>query len=431
MNIKDNQSIRSNILIVDDTPTNLRLLSQMLSQHGYKVRVANDGCQALESVYANPPDLILLDIMMPGLDGYQVCKQLKDSERVRDIPVIFLSALDASLDKVKAFAAGGVDYITKPYQLEEVLARVEAHLRLHRLQRQLETQNAQLEAEIIERQRAEAALRQYASELEAGNAELDAFAHTVAHDLKTPLTAVLGFSALLEQHLERLTPQEMRERLHMITQGGHRMTNIINELLLLASIRKMDQIKCGPLDMASIVGEVCARLDVLIERAEATITVPERWPTAIGYAPWVEEVWVNYVSNALKYGGRPETGTPPHIELGFSTFALETPADSPADPDIAGDAAYLRPSTLQSQIPSLESAIVFWVHDNGPGIPQNEQSLLFAEFSRLEQTRAQGHGLGLSIVRRIVEKLNGVVGVESEVGKGSTFWFTLPGLPPH
>jgi DNA-binding response OmpR family regulator len=125
---------RGNILIIDDNPDNLRLLSNMLTEQGYKARSATNGKLALASVHSAPPDLILLDITMPSMNGYEVCKQLKADEQTRDIPVIFISALDEVLDKVKAFSVGGVDYITKPFQFEEVLARVKTHLALHRFQ---------------------------------------------------------------------------------------------------------------------------------------------------------------------------------------------------------------------------------------------------------------------------------------------------------
>jgi CheY-like chemotaxis protein len=133
------------ILIVDDTPDNLRLLSQMLSEQGYGVRAVTSGSRALASVQAAPPDLILLDVKMPEMDGYQVCKALKADPETRDIPIIFISALDALQDKVQAFAVGGVDYVTKPFQLEEVVARVETHLALRRLQKQLQEANKRLQ----------------------------------------------------------------------------------------------------------------------------------------------------------------------------------------------------------------------------------------------------------------------------------------------
>ncbi len=400
--------LQASILVVDDTRANLRFLAEVLSQQGYAVRPVLNGAMALASVEAKAPDLILLDIMMPDMDGYEVCTRLKSDPRTADIPIIFLSALNEVADKVHAFSIGGVDYITKPFQVEEVLARVATHLALRDLQKRLEEQNACLEAEIAERKRTEAILRQYARDLEASNAELDAFAHTVAHDLKTPVTALLGFSTLLERRFDQLPGDVVRERLHLITQTGHKMTDIINELLLLASVRKMEEIECGPLDMSYIVTEAQGRLGEMIERTQATLVLPENWPIVQGYAPWVEEVWVNYLSNALKYGGKPAAGAPPQIALGWS-------ARSDGAAVVNGDA--------------IPSHIRFWVRDNGPGIAPLDQPRLFAEFQRLEQTRVQGHGLGLSIVRRIVEKLQGNVGVESAEDQGSLFWFTLPSPP--
>jgi adenylate cyclase len=146
---------RGSILLVDDVPNNLVLLSRLLTQKGYTVRAVRSGKLALESIEAAPPELILLDICMPDMDGYTVCQKLKNSDHTRDIPIIFISALDEVLDKIKAFAVGGVDYITKPFQLAEVLARVETHLTLQRLRQELQIQNARLHHEIAERQKAE------------------------------------------------------------------------------------------------------------------------------------------------------------------------------------------------------------------------------------------------------------------------------------
>jgi two-component system sensor histidine kinase/response regulator len=162
----------------------------------------------------------------------------------------------------------------------------------------------------------------------------------------------------------------------------------------------------GPLDMASIVAEAQQRLAHMIEGHQAEIVLSDTWPAATGYGPWVEEVWVNYLSNAIKYGGRP-----PRVELGFVVSAC--PDRSPRAP----------PNGATAQ---PDGMVCFWVRDNGPGLTSEEQARLFTPFTRLDQVRAKGHGLGLSIVRRIVEKLGGQVGVESEVGRGSVFTFTLP-----
>jgi len=148
MSEQQGETVLENILIVDDTPANLRLLSQMLAERGYGVRAVTSGARALASARAAPPDLVLLDIKMPGLNGYEVCEQLKADPVTRNIPVIFISALDEIQDKVQAFAVGGVDYVTKPFQFKEVLARTETHLSLRRLQKQLRDANSKMEQEL-------------------------------------------------------------------------------------------------------------------------------------------------------------------------------------------------------------------------------------------------------------------------------------------
>ena len=388
-------AITGDILVVDDTPANLRLLAGMLTDQGYKVRPAPNGRLALTAARAAPPDLILLDINMPGMNGYEVCAALKDDPQTRDVPVIFISALDQTEDKIEAFTLGGVDYITKPFQIEEVLARVKTHLTLYALQRQLTAANHDLRAAN--------------AELEASNADLNAFARTVAHDLKNPLSAVIGFSSLLESRFTRMDPESVAESLHRITVTGYKMRDIIDELLLFARVRQIDTLEIAPLDMGAIIAEVLTNLELCIQESQAEIVMPEIWPVVSGYAAWVEIVWGNMISNAIKYGGDAEANIPPRVELGFS---------GPTSPI----------SSFPSPISNPQSQITFWIRDNGPGLLAEECAQLFTPFTRFHQEKAEGHGLGLSIVQRIVEKLGGQVGVESAgvPGKGCTFWFTLP-----
>ncbi len=388
-------TVTGDVLIVDDTPANLRLLAGMLTDQGHKVRPAPNGKLALMAARAAPPDLILLDINMPGMNGYEVCAALKDDPLTRDIPVIFISALDQTEDKVKAFTLGGVDYITKPFQIEEVLARVRTHLALYALQRQLAAANREL--------------RTANAELAASNADLNAFARTVAHDLKNPLSAVIGFSSLLESRFTRMEPEKIADNLHRITRTGYKMRDIIDELLLFARVRQIDALEVGALDMGAIVAEVLTHLQPHIQEARAEIVMPETWPTASGYAAWVEVVWSNLISNALKYGGDAEANIPPRVEVGFI---------------LPGQTSQL----AHRSIPHHQSFITFWVRDNGPGLTPDETAKVFTPFTRFHQEKAEGHGLGLSIVQRIVEKLGGQVGVESSgtPGEGCTFWFTLP-----
>jgi len=252
---------------------------------------------------------------------------------------------------------------------------------------------ARAQQEIAERERAEEALRQQALELEARNAEMDAFAHTVAHDLKNPLGLIIGYTDILNKYYTTLQDEERERCLTDVVRTAHKMNNIIEELLLLSEVRKAE-VERTSLDMAAIVAEAQQRLAYVIKTSRAEIIAPpvSAWPAALGYGPWIEEVWVNYLSNAIKYGGQP-----PRVELGAETLS--------------------------------DGMLRFWVRDNGPGITPEDQARLFAPFTRLDQIRAGGHGLGLSIVRRIVEKLGGQVGVESQVGCGSTFSFVLSAAP--
>ncbi|HUU95339.1 MAG TPA: PAS domain S-box protein [Phycisphaerae bacterium] len=220
--------------------------------------------------------------------------------------------------------------------------------------------------------------------------ELDAFAHTVAHDLKNPLSAVLGFAELLTAEGVELSQKDVRESLQAVEQSARKMHSIIEELLLLAGVRKAE-VERQPVETAAVVAGAVQRLSHMTAEYGPELVMPEQWPVALGYGPWLEEVWANYLSNAMKYGGRP-----PRLELGADT---------------TGD------------------SVRFWVTDNGPGLTHDQQSRLFMPFTRLHQARATGQGLGLSIVRRIMEKLGGEAWVESEPGKGSRFGFTLPRVP--
>ncbi len=231
------------------------------------------------------------------------------------------------------------------------------------------------------------ALQREIEEREKLIAELDAFAHTVAHDLKNPLSVIIGLSELLADRLRELGDEETAQLADDQLNMAFKIVRIVDELLLLASVRQED-VRLSALKMELIVAEARSRLSRQIQQKGAEISMPRSWPVALGYAPWVEEVWENLLSNAIKYGG-----SPPRIELG---------------------------ATHEGDL------IRFWVKDNGAGIAPEVQEHLFDEFNRKATHHHGGHGLGLSIVRRIVEKLGGSVGVESVPEQGSTFSFTLP-----
>ena len=225
-------------------------------------------------------------------------------------------------------------------------------------------------------------------ELEAATRELDAYAHSVAHDLEQPLSIILGFADLVYEDLEGVAEPATLDMMNRIIETTVKMKEIIRSLLLLASTRQQE-VRTRTLDMAPIVATALRRLEGMIDEYGAELTVPDDWPPATGHGAWIEGVWVNYVSNALKYGGRP-----PQIELG------------------AGE-----PSG---------GMVRFWVHDNGDGLTADQQADLFTAALQGDRGQVGGHGLGLTIVRRTVSKLGGEVGVDSRPGEGSTFWFSLP-----
>jgi K+-sensing histidine kinase KdpD len=240
----------------------------------------------------------------------------------------------------------------------------------------------------IENARLVETLQHQKQDLQAQNEELDAFAHTVAHNLKSPLSRLAGFAELLIIDDTHFTEGEKRNVKQRIIDNAYRMNNIVDELLLLSSVRKAD-VTLRPLSMSEIVGSTLERIQHLINEHNATILLPDTWPIALGHAQWIEEVWENYLTNALKYGGSPPI-------LGLGARKIEN------------------------------NMIQFWVRDNGEGIPSEQQPFLFTPFTRLNEVRISGYGLGLSIVQRIIYKLGGAVGLESEVGAGSLFYFTLP-----
>ncbi len=234
-------------------------------------------------------------------------------------------------------------------------------------------------------------LREQALELQSRNDELDAFAQTVAHDLKNPISTMMGFASLVENYYNRMTDDQILEYINLIMESGYKAKEIIDALLLLAGVSQTQVLQIGAVDMAPLLKDVQRRLRPMIDETDAIIDIPAEWPVAQGYGPWLEEVWANYLSNALKYGGRP-----PVIQLG----------GEPVD----------------------EQMVRFWVKDNGLGLSPDQQEKIFTPFTRLHNADIEGHGLGLSVVERIVRRLGGEVGIDSAVGEGSIFSFTLPAV---
>ncbi len=370
------------VLIVEDDYLVREMIRGILEENGYTVvGEAVNGHEAIQQTEALRPDVILMDLRMADMDGIEASHQISNC---CPTPIVVLTAYEKPELVRQASEAGVGAYLVKPpnaREIERAIAIARARFR-----------------DLM-------ALRALNAELERQNQELDAFAHTVAHDLKGQLSPLIGFAEMLTRNYARqLSPQGQRCATKVM-HSAQKLNNIIDELLLLSTLRQT-QVPSEPLEMEAIIQEAVYRLGFMIQEHQAQIVLStDAWPIALGHAPWVEEVWINYISNGIKYGGKPEQGIPPRLELGF---------DLPAQPGDSGESA-------SSDTPMVR----FWIRDNGPGIPPEMHHKLFTPFNRI-QTRAQGHGLGLSIVQRIIEKLNGQVGVESHPGQGSTFWFSLP-----
>jgi PAS domain S-box-containing protein len=540
------------ILVVDDEPANLRLLQQLLGEAGYCVRLAKSGELALQSAKIKPPALILLDIMMPEMDGYEVCRRLKEDQATCSIPVIFLSALESEQDKVKAFEVGGADYVVKPLRRAEVMARINTHLALRRAQIELERRNIGLEAiretleeraeerseelkhtnanlrreievnlktvaalrrserdyrriidtanegiwmfgpdgktafvnarmasmlgydpkdmiglpvpaflheedapdflrtaeelrngfslhlerrlrhkdghtlytivsatptfddaqhyqgafamftDITARKRAEAEIlllnreleervAQRTAALEAANKEMEAFSYSVSHDLRAPLRAINGFASALEQDCASCLDDEGKRYLSLIRQGASRMARLIDDLLDLSRSSK-GELGMRPVDMTGLIQQVYGELRDVVPERNIQLVMGDL-PPALCDQSLIRQVLVNLLSNAIKYTSR----------------------KSEAVIEVRGRAG--------------QDANTYSIGDNGAGFDMKFASKLFGVFQRLHTYEEfEGNGIGLAIVKRIVERHGGHLWAEGEVGKGAVFYFTLPSV---
>ncbi len=376
------------ILIVDDEQHNLRILSTTLTQQGYEVQCAKNGELALLTARETLPDLILLDISMPDIDGYKVCQYLKADVQTRDIPVIFLSAFNETLNKVKAFNVGGSDYITKPFQVEEVLVRVKNQLEIRLLQKKLIEQNALLQTENYERQEAQRKLEQITTELKRSNQELEQFAYVAAHDLQEPLRAITSYTQILvHEYQERLDGTAI-EYMDFIVDGTTRMQQLIQDLLAYSRVGTRGKVFVL-IDSNVVLDRALKNLQVAIAENHAIVT-HDHLPTIQGDKIQLIQLFQNLIGNAIKF--RREELPQVHISAELK------------------DREWL-----------------FSVRDNGIGIKQTYLNRIFEIFKRLH-TRQEfpGTGIGLAICKKIVNRHHGRIWAESEPGIGTTFYFTFP-----
>jgi signal transduction histidine kinase len=371
------------ILIVDDMPANLEVVTSHLERQGYRAVVALSGDEGIERAEYVQPDLILLDIMMPGIDGFEICRRLKAGDRTRAIPVIFMTALSDTTDKLAGFAAGAVDYVTKPLNGAEVLARIESHLALYALRRQLAEQNAQLQQEIAVRAEAEAALQR-------SNTEFEQLAYVASHDMQEPLRKIASYLQLLSQRYQGQLDADADEFIGYAVDGAKRMQALINDLLAFSRVGTKAK-PFAPADCGLIVKTALADLQFAIEDAGARVDVGDL-PMVLGDATQLSQLFRNLISNAIKF----RRDEPPVVRV------------------------------------TSERAEAFWrftVGDNGIGIAAEYFERIFVIFQRLHgRSQYAGTGIGLAICKKIVERHGGQIEVRSVEGEGSEFAFTLPAL---
>ena len=360
----------SEILIVDDIPSNLELLGRILREHSHHVRAVTSGRRALESAQLSPPDLILLDITMPEMDGFEACRRFKADAVLAAIPIIFISALDDVADKLKAFSVGGEDYITKPFQAEEVMARVDHQLQILALQRELMDQNQKLL--II-------------------NEQKNQFLGIVAHDLRNPLSGIVLAAQMIEgeDNLERI-----RKDARNISREGMDMSLLIGRFLDVVAIESGKVLpEFETLDPVKILKHVSARHEATAKAKELQMEMvfPDSGLNVWADLKFFKEVLDNLISNAVKYSPRGKT----------ITLRLEVAKDE----------------------------VIFSVEDQGPGLTEEDRKRLFGRFAVLSARPTGGEkstGLGLSIVKHMVDAMSGRIWVDSEPEKGAAFRVALP-----
>jgi len=432
MSTRQSKALKGNILIVDDTPENLRLLSNVLTERGYKVRSVINGAMALMGAKAAPPDLILLDINMPDMNGYEVCEVLKADEQTREIPVIFISALDEVLDKVKGFAVGGRDYITKPFQLEEVLARIENQLTIRNLQQQLQEQNQRLQQEISDREKAEQALR--------------VFLHSISHDLRNPVTGMLMvLKNLLNRPwsvVSRDVPPErlsgvgseqepttdteqgtipLRSTLERMATSCERQLNLINSLVESHEYEVWGvPLECQPVSLHQLTQRLVEEWQPMLKSNQATLKnlVSAELPPLYADQNQLWRVFSNLIANALKHN-------PPGITLTLSAEVINQELG-----ERERRQGEVENSQSNNQQPTTNNKMLrCCVADDGVGMTTEQCDRLFELYTRgTSIRRTAGLGLGLYLCRQIITAHGGEIGVITRPKCGATFWFTLPVL---
>ena len=376
------------VLIVDDIADNLKVLYNTLKNEGYELSLVKTGKQALNHIQQHPPDLLLLDIILPDISGYEICKRLKGDKATKDIPIIFLSAKMDSKDIIKGFHSGAVDYITKPFAHEEVVARVKNHLTLKCLHEDLEYRVLQRTEELLKAKNL----------AEAASQAKSAFLSRMSHELRTPLNAIMGCAQLQQNSMPKDASGKHKVLPSRILEASEHLLNLINDILDIVKGEKGEiDVTLAACSLDQIIKESLNL--VKTQAANRRVTITTYKPTTL-YVQTnhrrLKQAIVNLLSNAIKYN---------HVG-GTVTINVDSVADH---------------------------KVQISVRDTGLGIPTKYQGVIFEPFHRLASAEAkeiEGTGIGLAITKLLVQKMDGSIRVHSKAGLGSTFSLTIPRATP-
>lgn len=384
------------ILIVDDKKENLFSLKTLLQLNLYDVDTAVSGEEALKKILKTEYELIILDVQMPGMDGYEVAENITGYSKSKDIPIIFLSAVN--IDKrfiTKGYTSGGVDYITKPFDPDLLLLKIKTFARLYRQTKELNDIKNNLAQKVEERT---AELIEANKELEASNTELQQYAFIASHDLQEPLRKIITFSQIVRERF--IENADASQYINRIIASSERMRTLINDLLSYSRLATDPDFVTASLNI--VIRGAITDLELVIKEKKATISV-DNLPTIEMIPDQVRQVFQNIISNAIKFS---KPGIAPEMKI-WSDFTNQKSAESKA----AEMGGYCR----------------IYIEDNGIGFNEQYLDKIFTMFQRLHgRSEYQGTGIGLSIVKKIIEKHNGLVTARSRENKGTTFILVLP-----
>ena len=384
------------ILIIEDNPSNLKVIVAYLEETDFDCMVARTGERGLELAGLEPPDLILLDVLMPGIDGFEVCRRLKADETTRNIPVLFMTALTSVEDKVKGLEAGGVDYLTKPIQQEELLARINTHLEFRALTHHLEElvaertsdlrkTNEELHKEIINRKKAEEKIARYADQLEESNRIKDLFSDIMRHDLMNPAGVVRNFAEIL---YERENDDDKKEIIELIRDNSQRIIEMIENASIYSSLQYLEKLDLEILCLGGILRDNILNFAFDLKEKDMHVLFDTEGEYPLKANKMIRSIFSNLISNAIKYSDEEST-----VEIGI------------------GD---------------KEGTWLISVKNSGEEIADEEKEKIFERFERAGKTTIKGTGLGLAIAKRIVELHSGRIWVDDNPEGGSIFYVSLP-----